>query len=315
MSRRSGAVALTATITVTIFVAAMTFVLNPKDDSDDYASIVLQEAKNRQSIPVTVVVKPLETDIEVLREEDIMAGKVSTILKEDESFMGYLGDKSAEYVGEKISDLEDIYASDTNKRIADGDEASRAYADGLFASSKAYTDEKEKSLKTYSESLASDSNAYADTVLENAHSYTDSSASALSQEISSLKAEISSLKSELESVKEASFTKDEAVAALLSDEVFMSTLADEVSNRVGVEIDTEELTSMILSSASFNTGLKDAMNDYYTALEAEKKAANSIPIPVFDTVTSEEYSEEEYMEARNEQRGDEINRILSFLGY
>ena len=42
MSRRSGAVALTATITVTIFVAAMTFVLNPKDGSDDYASKVLE---------------------------------------------------------------------------------------------------------------------------------------------------------------------------------------------------------------------------------------------------------------------------------
>ena len=41
MSRRSGAVALTATITVTIFVAAMTFVLNPKDGSNDYASAVV----------------------------------------------------------------------------------------------------------------------------------------------------------------------------------------------------------------------------------------------------------------------------------
>ena len=50
MSRRSGAVALTATITVTIFVAAMTFVLNPKDGSDDYASAVLEEAKNRRLI-------------------------------------------------------------------------------------------------------------------------------------------------------------------------------------------------------------------------------------------------------------------------
>ena len=40
MSRRSGAVALTATITVTLFVAVMTFVLNPNNISDDYASIV-----------------------------------------------------------------------------------------------------------------------------------------------------------------------------------------------------------------------------------------------------------------------------------
>ena len=34
-----------------------------------------------------------------------------------------------------------------------------------------------------------------------------------------------------------------------------------------------------------------------------------------DTATDEEYSEEEYLEERNSQRGDEINKILSFLGY
>ena len=304
MSRRSGAVALTATITVTIFVAAMTFVLNPKDGSDDYASAVLEEAKNRQSVPVTVVNRPLETDIEVLRDEDIMAGKVSTILKEDEAFLGYVGDKSAEYVGEKISDLEDIYAADTNKRIKDGDEESRSYADGLFASSKVYADEKEKTAASYSETLVKEAN-----------SYTDTQSSALTEEIESLKSEISSLKSELESVKESSFTRDEAVSSLLRDEEFMSALSEEVSKRVGVEIDEEELASLILASSTFNKGLEEAMRDYYAALESEKKAASSIPIPVFDTATSKEYSEEEYLEERNSQRGDEINRILSFLGY
>ena len=304
MSRRSGAVALTATITVTIFVAAMTFILNPKDDSVDYASIVLQEAKNRQSVPVTVVPEPLETDIEVLREEDIMAGKVSVILKDDEAFMGYLGDKSAEYVGSKISDLEEIYASDTNKRIADGDEASRSYSDTILASSKAYTDEREKSINAYSESLAKEANSYSDT-----------STAALNEEISSLKAEISSLKSELESVKDASFTRDEAVASLLEDEEFITTLSQEVSKRAGVEIDKEELVSLILSSASFNTGLKEAMSDYYSQLALDKKTSSSIPIPVFDTATEEVYSEEEYLAERNEKRGEEIDKILSFLGY
>ena len=57
------------------------------------------------------------------------------------------------------------------------------------------------------------------------------------------------------------------------------------------------------------------MSDYYATLEAEKKDASSIPIPVFDTATSQEYSEEEYLEARDEKRGEEINRILTFLGY
>ena len=304
MSRRSGAVALTATITVTIFVAAMTFVLNPKDGSNDYASAVLEEAKNRQSVPVTVVNRPLETDIEVLRDEDIMAGKVSVILKEDEAFLGYLGDKSAEYVGEKISDLEDIYASDTNKRIDDGDEETRSYADSLFASSKAYADEKEKAAASYSETLVKEANAYS-----------DNSSSALKEEVESLKAEISSLKNELESVKESSFTRDEIVASLISDEEFMAELSEEVSKRTGVKIDEEELASLILSSSTFNTGLNEAMKEYYATLESEKKAASSIPIPVFDTATDEEYSEEEYLEERNSQRGDEINKILSFLGY
>ena len=304
MSRRSGAVALTATITVTLFVAVMTFVLNPNNISDDYASIVLEEAKNRQNVPVTMVAQPLETNVEVLREEDIMAGKVSTILKEDESFMGYVGDKSSEYVGEKLSDLEEIYASDTIDRIKEGDEASRSYADGILASSKAYTDEKEASILSYSQVLSGENTAYV-----------DSNVSALNQEISSLKAEISTLKSELESVKEAGFTIDEAVAALLDDQDFINALSDEVSKRAGVAIDSEELVSLILSSASFNTGLKAAMSDYYATLEAEKKAASSIPIPVFDTATSQEYSEEEYLEARDEKRGEEINRILTFLGY
>ena len=233
-----------------------------------------------------------------------MAGKVSTILKEDEAFLGYVGDKSAEYVGEKISDLEDIYAADTNKRIKDGDEESRSYADGLFASSKVYADEKEKTAASYSETLVKEAN-----------SYTDTQSSALTEEIESLKSEISSLKSELESVKESSFTRDEAVSSLLRDEEFMSALSEEVSKRVGVKIDEEELASLILASSTFNKGLEEAMRDYYAALESEKKAASSIPIPVFDTATSEEYSEEEYLEERNSQRGDEINRILSFLGY
>ena len=95
----------------------------------------------------------------------------------------------------------------------------------------------------------------------------------------------------------------------------MSTLSEEVSKRAGVKIDEEELASLILSSSTFNKGLEEAMRDYYAVLESEKKAASSIPIPVFDTATSEEYSEEEYLEERNSQRGDEINRILSFLGY
>ena len=218
--------------------------------------------------------------------------------------MGYVGDKSSEYVGEKLSDLEEIYASDTIDRIKEGDEASRSYADGILASSKAYTDEKEASILSYSQALSGENTVYV-----------DSNVSALNQEISSLKAEISTLKSELESVKEAGFTIDEAVAALLEDQDFINALSAEVSKRAGVEIDSEELVSLILSSASFNTGLKAAMSDYYATLEAEKKAASSIPIPVFDTATSQEYSEEEYLEARDEKRGEEINRILTFLGY
>ena len=110
--------------------------------------------------------------------------------------MGYVGDKSSEYVGEKLSDLEEIYASDTIDRIKEGDEASRSYADGILASSKAYTDKKEASILSYSQALSGENT-----------SYVDSNVSALNQEISSLKAEISTLKSELESVKEAGFTK------------------------------------------------------------------------------------------------------------
>lgn len=289
MSKRSGAVALTATIMVTVFVAAMTFVFNPHNDDKEYASLVLEEAKRRQSAPVTVVAKPLETDIEVLRQEDIMAGKVSAILLSDEGFIGEMGDISAKYVGEKISDLEEIYASDTNERILKGDEESRAYSDGVLSSSKAYADEKEALAKSYS----------------------DSSDALINKEVESLKAEISQLKGEIDTMKEKALKTEDVLSSMLQDEVFMSTLSKEVSNRVGVDISVEDLTAAILSSESYNSGLAKAMDDYHVALDS----AHSIPIPVFDTATSEEYSEEEYLEKRNESRGEEIDKILSFLGY
>ena len=279
MSRKSSAVALTATITVTIFVAAMTFVFNPDKGGKDYASVVLEEAKKRQNTPVTVVPQHLETDIEVLREEDIMAGKVSEILLSDDGFVSSMGDVSAKYVGEKISDLEDIYASDTIERIESGDKESMSYADALYASSK---------------------------------SYSDSSDSAIKEEVESLKAEISTLKGSLDSVKESQMTREEVLSSILEDKVFMDKLSEEVSKRVGGTISTEDLTSAILASEAYKTGLLDAMNEYHEYLE---KAASSIPIPVFETHDSQEYTEEEYLEKRNENRGEEIDKILSFLGY
>lgn len=117
MSRRSGTAALVTTITVTVFVAAATFVTDPMRGNDGYSAQVLENARARQEMPLATVPKPLETNLDVLREEDIMAEKVAKLLVEDQAFMTEMGDKAAVYVGEKISDLEEQYASDTIARI------------------------------------------------------------------------------------------------------------------------------------------------------------------------------------------------------
>ena len=85
MSRRSGAAALAVTITVTVAVTVMTIALNPSR-GDSYSSQVLENARKRQSYSIAAIPEPLETDLEVLREEDIMAQKVSEILLADSSF-------------------------------------------------------------------------------------------------------------------------------------------------------------------------------------------------------------------------------------
>ena len=132
MSRRSGAAALAVTITVTVAVTVMTIALNPSR-GDSYSSQVLENARKRQSYSIAAIPEPLETDLEVLREEDIMAQKVSEILLADSSFMNTVGDRSAEYVGEKISDLEEQYASNTISRIDASLSSSRNYTDSAVA--------------------------------------------------------------------------------------------------------------------------------------------------------------------------------------
>ena len=305
MSRRSGAAALAVTITVTVAVTVMTTALNPSS-GDSYSSQVLENARKRQSYSIAAIPEPLETDLEVLREEDIMAQKVSEILLADSSFMSTVGDRSAEYVGEKISDLEEQYASNTISRI-----------DSSLSSSMSYTD---SAVAELSSSLSREIEAVSAGV-EGTNGKVDGLSSAIALEsgrIASLQGQVTDLEGSLETVKgEAEDAKaaipgkDEVLSYILEDEAFLETLANEISKRTGSEISTDELIDAVLSSAAFSNEVTSLMESYHSAV-AEK---SSIPIPVFDVAPEREYSEEEYLEERNRERGDEIDKILSFLGY
>ena len=297
MSRRSGTVVLTLTVTVTVFVAAMAVVTNPKLGEEAYSSKVLEEARMRQNVTVVSVPAPLETDVSVLREEDIMAGKVSQILLEDQEYLGVISDKGAEYVGNKISDLEVRYSSDTYRKIEDGDKAGRAYVDSSVSSAL-------NKIEAVSSAV---------TGVDGKVDAVSSEIQGMDGEVEGLKKEIESLKAELESVKSGIETKDQLLLSILSDKAFMDTLASQVSLKVGKSISVEELTEAVIKSASFNSEVTSIMDEYHKSLEEANPS--SIPLPSFETKTDTEYSEEEYLEKRNEVRGNEIDKILSFLGY
>ena len=307
MSRRSGAAALAVTITVTVAVTVMTIALNPSR-GDSYSSQVLENARKRQSYSIAAIPEHLETDIEVLREEDIMAQKVSEILLADSSFMNTVGDRSAEYVGEKISDLEEQYASNTISRIDASLSSSRNYTDSAVA-------ELSSSLSREIEAVSAEVEGTSGKVdgLSSAIALESGRIASLQGQVTDLEGSLETVKGEAEDAKAAIPGKDEVLSYILEDEAFLETLANEISRRTGSEISTDELIDAVLSSAAFSNEVTALMESYHSAVA--EKTSSSIPIPVFDVAPEREYSEEEYLEERNRERGDEIDKILSFLGY
>lgn len=243
MMRRSSTVILSATITLAIFVAVSAFIVNPNRGGDNYSSQVLEEAQNRQTLTVANVPEPLETDVEARKDEDKMAEKVSTILKEDDDFSSTMGEKSTEYVISKMPEIEEKYAQDIDSKI---------------------------------ESVKS----------ENSSS-------------------IASLEKEVAAAKESIPTDDEIVSSLLSNKEFLDSVTESVKERVSPNVDSQAIAKEIIESDSFKNALKDLISE----------SNNTIPLPEFDTESSAQYTEEEYLKKREEARNTELGRILEFLGY
>lgn len=256
MSRKAGLAIISITLTVTACLAVAMFILNPNAGEDSLGARILAEAKARQSESIITVPEPLKTDIVALTEEEKMAEKVSVILSSDEAFVADIGSQAAPVVGEKISDLEDVYSEDMIRRI-----------DASTAEAKAYTDEKVKS-------------------------------------------------------------DAELVQYLLGDKTFVEGLAQTVSSEEGREMSPEEVVDAVISSDKFNDALVRTIAEYLaahpqeavtntivTTVETTKPRTEHIAIPDFPVKDASEYTEEEYIEDRNEARLNEIDRILEFLGY
>lgn len=292
MSKKSGAIILTATATITVFAAAAAVSIGMGRGKDSYSSQILEDAKKRQNYSVAAVPQPLETDLEVLRDEDRMAEKVAVILREDPAFLGTVGDKSAAYVGEKISNLEEIYSSDMIGRI-----------DASLKEAKLYTDDASSSVDFKAKAYADDA---ASSAVTKAKTYTDSSASSAVAKANSY-------------TDSAVTSNEELVKYLLSNEDFLDALAAAIVARTGKRLAMEEIIAAIVESPEVHGVINGAIEAYHSAhpyvVEGRQTITTAIPLPTFDVQPSEAYSEEEYIETRNAARYTEIDKILDFLGY
>lgn len=292
MSKRSGTIILTATATITVFAAAVAVSIGMGRGKDSYSTQILEDAKKRQNYSVAAVPQPLETDLQVLTEEDRMAEKVAVILREDSAFLGTVGDKSAAYVGEKISDLEEIYASDMVERI-----------DASLKEAKLYTDDASSSVefkaKAYTDGAASSTES-------KAKAYTDSAAA--------------SAESKAKAYTDSAMTSNEdLVKYLLANEDFVDALAAAIVVRTGEHLSMEEIIQAIVDSSKVQGVITDAIESYHNEhpyMAATKTTVNTtIPLPTFDVQSSDTYSEEEYIATRDSARYSEIDKVLDFLGY
>ena len=82
MSKRSSSVILlTTSVVLTVAVFCFSYLVRPTDESD-----VLKKARDRQLESLVSVEKPLETDTNVLTQEEEMKNSVYSMLLADENF-------------------------------------------------------------------------------------------------------------------------------------------------------------------------------------------------------------------------------------
>ena len=118
MSRNSSAVILGITVVITLFIAGAAFFFNPNAESDSLSSRIMEEARQRQNETVSSVEEPLETDLTVRSDDEKMASLVAERLKNDESFLSSVGEKSTEYAENRLTSLEKEYSESLDSRAS-----------------------------------------------------------------------------------------------------------------------------------------------------------------------------------------------------
>lgn len=125
MSRKSSLIVLSATVVLTLFIAAMACIYNPYRGSAVFSAEVKAEASERQNKDLASVSESLDTDLESRLNEDRIAERVAAKLMEDDDFLTSVGDRSVEYVDSKFGDIESKYASSTDEKISSAAESVR----------------------------------------------------------------------------------------------------------------------------------------------------------------------------------------------
>ena len=284
MSRNSSAVILGITVVITLFIAGAAFFFNPNAESDSLSSRIMEEARQRQNETVSSVEEPLETDLTVRSDDEKMASLVAERLKNDESFLSSVGEKSTEYAENRLTSLEKEYSESLDSRASSLEKSVGEKTSSLEKSVDEKTSSIEKSVDEKTSSLEKS---------------VDEKTSSLEK---SVDGKISALESEIPST-------EDIISALLADETFMTKLVSQVKAELGSnDYDTDSLARAVVESDAF----WEALEKYRCETSS---AASDSPLPSTDTSLSADMTESEYVEARDERRSEELAQVLSFLGY
>ena len=295
MSRNSSAVILGITVVITLFIAGAAFFFNPNAESDSLSSRIMEEARQRQNETVSSVEEPLETDLTVRSDDEKMASLVAERLKNDESFLSSVGEKSTEYAENRLTSLEKEYSESLDSRASSLEKS----VDEKTSSLEKSVDEKTSSLEKSVDEKTSSLEKSVDEKTSSLEKSVDEKTSSLEK---SVDGKISALESEIPST-------EDIISALLADETFMTKLVSQVKAELGSnDYDTDSLARAVVESDAFWEALEKYRGE-------TSSAASDSPLPSTDTSLSADMTESEYVEARDERRSEELAQVLSFLGY
>lgn len=285
MSKKSGSVVLSITVVLTLFVAASVFLLSPARGSDSFASQVMEEAKKRQNSSVVTVSEPLETNTSVRSDEEKMAGKVSELLLEDQSFLDSIGNRSTAYIESALEKIEEEYASGV-------DEILTQKVDDAFASRGSELDSRIDSNNL----LLDEKISGVENSVESRMDALDARLSTIENKLAALENRVSELGSSMESRIVGVGTENKAAIAELED-AYISLEKEYAENKAAIA----ELRD------TYNKPGKEST-------ETEAEASSQAPLPEFITETDSLISNDDYRTQRETLRSDEISRVMSYFG-